>query len=365
MSDMKTIALVSGARPNFMKIAPLLRALDGGARFRTVLVHTGQHYDDAMSRSFFRDLGMRPPDVDLEVGSASHAVQTGTVMIRFDRFLDEHRIDLAVVVGDVNSTIACALTAVKRGIPVAHVEAGLRSFDRDMPEEINRLLTDAIAELLFTTEEDARKNLLAEGIPDGRIHFIGNVMVDTLFHHREEAKLLEPPCALPDRYGLVTLHRPSNVDRKEDLEKAVAVLREVSESIPLVFPIHPRTGRRLEEFGLEKSLKTKGGGVVTLPPLGYLQFLRLMLSATLVLTDSGGIQEETTALGIPCATMRENTERPITVERGTNTVCGTDRKKIARVVEDVLAGRGREGRIPEKWDGRAALRFAEAVEQFL
>lgn len=364
MSDQKTIIFVSGARPNFMKIAPLLRAMDARPRLATTLVHTGQHYDDEMSLNFFRDLGIRPPDVDLEVGSASHAVQTGTVMIRFDDYLDSHGADMVAVVGDVNSTIACTLTAVKRGIPVAHVEAGLRSFDREMPEEINRILTDSISDLLFTTEGEGEKNLLAEGIPADRIHFIGNVMVDSLFHHREEAERLAPPCAMPDRFALVTLHRPSNVDRKEDLEKVVAILLEMSDSLPVLFPVHPRTGRKLIDFGL-KSRLDEASSVTLLPPLGYLGFLRLMLSTTLILTDSGGIQEESTALGIPCLTMRENTERPITVHQGTNEVCGTDRKKIIRVTREVLEGRGKRGRIPEKWDGKAAERFAAIVENYL
>ncbi len=364
MSETKRIVFISGARPNFMKIAPLLRAMDQSPSISTTLVHTGQHYDDEMSLNFFRDLGIRPPDIDLEVGSGSHAVQTGTVMIRFDQFLDSHPADLLTVVGDVNSTIACTLTAVKRGIRVAHVEAGLRSFDRDMPEEVNRILTDSISDLLFTTEAEGKKNLLTEGVSPDKIHFIGNVMVDTLFHHREEAERLEPPCPLPDRFGLVTLHRPSNVDQKEDLEKVVAILLEVSESLPLIFPVHPRTGRKLEDFGMKCRLE-EASSITMLPPLGYLGFLRLMLSATLLLTDSGGIQEESTALGIPCITMRENTERPITVHQGTNEVCGTDRKKIVRVTREVLDGSGKKGRIPEKWDGRAAERFAAIVEEYL
>jgi len=364
LSEKKRIVCISGARPNFMKIAPLLRAMEDRPHIETILVHTGQHYDDEMSGNFFRDLGMRPPDVDLEGGSASHAVQTGTVMIRFDEFLDRTRVDRVVVVGDVNSTIACAVTAVKRGIPVAHVEAGLRSFDRAMPEEVNRVLTDSISDLLFTTEADGEKNLIAEGIPPGRIHFIGNVMVDSLFHHREEAKRIEPPCPLPERFGLVTLHRPSNVDRKEDLEKVASILVEISESLPLLFPIHPRTSRKLEEFNLKNRID-EASSIVVLPPLGYIDFLRLMMDASLILTDSGGIQEESTALGIPCITMRENTERPITVEEGTNEVCGTDREKINRVLRDVLEGRGKKGRVPEWWDGKSADRFAAIVEQSL
>ncbi len=346
-----------------MKIAPLIRALDRRDRFHARLVHTGQHYDDRMSHRFFRDLGIRPPDTDLGVGSASHAVQTGTVMIHFDDFLDQHAADMVVVVGDVNSTIACALTAVKRGIPVAHVEAGLRSFDRAMPEEVNRILTDSIADLLFTTEPDGGKNLTAEGIPAERIRFIGNVMVDTLLHHVEEAKTIDPPCDLPERFALVTVHRPSNVDAAGDLEEITAVLSTVSEKIPVVFPLHPRTEAKLEEHALRSFLEN-APSIRLLPPLGYLAFLRLMLDTTVILTDSGGIQEESTALGVPCITLRENTERPITVSGGTNEVCGRDREKILAVVTDVLEGRGKQGRIPDLWDGAAAERFAEELESF-
>ncbi|NNE09888.1 MAG: UDP-N-acetylglucosamine 2-epimerase (non-hydrolyzing) [Gemmatimonadetes bacterium] len=355
----KRIMLISGARPNFMKIAPLLRALDARPGFTTRLVHTGQHYDEDMAQSFFRDLGMRPPDIDLEVGSASHAVQTGRIMILFDELLDREHADLVLVVGDVNSTIACALVAVKRGIPVAHVEAGLRSRDRAMPEEINRILTDSISDLLFTTEESAAPNLRAEGIAAEKIHFAGNVMVDTLFHHRREAAGIPLP-AVPEPFALVTLHRPSNVDDPASLQRAVSILADSARTIPLVFPVHPRTAAKLRETGLRETLENTPG-VHLLPPANYLTFVRLLLAARVVLTDSGGIQEESTALGIPCITLRENTERPITVSEGTNEVCGLDRKKIATVLADILQGRGKSGRIPKLWDGKAAERIADTL----
>lgn len=361
MAD-KRIMLVSGARPNFMKIAPLLRALDARDGFETRLVHTGQHYDEDMAHSFFRDLGMRAPDIDLEVGSASHGVQTGRIMILFDELLDREHADLVLVVGDVNSTIACALVAVKRGIPVAHVEAGLRSRDRAMPEEINRILTDSISDLLFTTEETAAPNLHAEGIPDEKIHFAGNVMVDTLFHHRSEAAKIPLP-AVPERFALVTLHRPSNVDDSASLKRVVSILIESAGTIPLVFPVHPRTAAKLDDSGLRKTLE-QSPDVHLLPPANYLTFVRLLLAARVVMTDSGGIQEESTALGIPCITLRENTERPITVSEGTNEVCGLDERKIASVLADAVAGRGKSGRVPKLWDGKAADRIIDTLTTY-
>ncbi len=364
MSNRWRIALVSGARPNFMKIAPVLRALETDPRFDPVLVHTGQHYDDEMATRFFRDLGIRSPDVDLEVGSASHGRQTGTIMIRFDKFLDNDSVDCVVVVGDVNSTIACTLVAVKRGVMVAHVEAGLRSYDREMPEEVNRVLTDSISDLLFTTEEDALSNLEREGIDPGRVHFVGNVMVDTLFHHKEEAMRIVPPGGSTPPFGLVTIHRPSNVDEKKSLKRIVSILIEASAVRRLVFPVHPRTGAALDRFDLRTVLENENN-IELMPPLGYLEFLRLLILCDVVLTDSGGIQEESTALGVPCITLRENTERPITVSEGTNEVCGTDRDRILQVLGDVAAGRGKTGRIPARWDGRAAERIVEVLARVL
>jgi UDP-N-acetylglucosamine 2-epimerase (non-hydrolysing) len=364
-SESKQVVLVSGARPNLMKIAPVARALRKNPRFAVRLLHTGQHYDDEMAHRFFRDLGLERPDTDLGVGSLSHARQTAAIMERFDEHLDREGADLVVVVGDVNSTIACALTAVKRGILVAHVEAGLRSFDRAMPEEINRILTDAIAHFLFTTERSAGENLRREGIPEERVFFVGNVMVDTLLAHRERA-LAEPRASTrpPRGYALATFHRPSNVDRAEDLRRLVDILLDASLCIPIVFPVHPRTRERLERFDLLRPLAACGA-IDLLPPQGYLAFLRLMAEARAVLTDSGGIQEETTALGIPCLTLRTTTERPITVEEGTNVVCGQDREKILAALDEALAGRGKAGRVPERWDGCAAERIAAVLDQKL
>jgi len=357
-----------------MKIAPIMAALrdapDGpGAR----LVHTGQHYDATMKHRFFEQLGIPEPDVDLEVGSASHAVQTAEIMRRFEPVLDAERPAAVLVVGDVNSTIACSLVAVKKGVPVVHVEAGLRSFDRAMPEEINRVLTDQISDLLFTTERGAHANLLREGIDERRIHFVGNVMIDTLLRHLKQA--IPPERTLKDfpdasscleadtGFGVVTLHRPSNVDDPETLRDLLATLRQISERLPLVFPIHPRTENRIEQGALCELLDTPH--IFRLPPVGYLEMLGLMSGARVVLTDSGGMQEETTALGIPCVTLRENTERPITVEQGTNTIVGSDPTRITAAVDDVLATGGKAGRVPELWDGKAARRIAVVLREWL
>lgn len=363
------VLCVVGARPNFMKIAPIMRAFNDGSRaLRAILLHTGQHYDEAMKAAFFTQLGIPEPDVDLEVGSASHAVQTAEIMRRFEPQLEAQRADAVLVVGDVNSTIACALVAAKRGIPVVHVEAGLRSYDRTMPEEINRVLTDQISDMLFTTERSALDNLVREGIDPGRVHFTGNVMIDTLFANLPKAASPEQVVAqrgqgrafdISAGYGLVTLHRPSNVDEPAVLKRLLDTLLEISAQLPLVFPVHPRTLARLREFGLDAPLAA--GRILQTPPLGYLELLGLMAKARLVLSDSGGIQEETTALGVPCVTLRENTERPITVEQGTNTVVGTDPAAIHAVVDDVLASGGKRGRVPELWDGHAAERIADLM----
>jgi UDP-N-acetylglucosamine 2-epimerase (non-hydrolysing) len=368
------IACVVGARPNFMKIAPILRALRARPHvFAPALVHTGQHYDQAMKDAFFDQLGIPEPDVDLGVGSGSHAVQTAEIMRRFEPELDRLRPEVIVVVGDVNSTIACALVAVKKGIAVVHVEAGLRSFDRGMPEEINRVLTDQISDLLFTTEPDGERNLRREGVDPTKVHFVGNVMIDTLLMNRSRAATpatvlagLENGAACLDSdsgYGVLTLHRPSNVDDPATLRRLLGVLSEVATSLPLVFPVHPRTRERIRAAGLGDLLHSPR--FVVAEPLGYLELLGLMTQARLVLTDSGGIQEETTALGVPCITLRENTERPITVERGTNTVVGTDPVAIRRCVADVLQTGGKQGRVPDLWDGRAAERIADALQAWL
>jgi len=365
-----SIVSVVGARPNFMKIAPLMRAFEASeAPLASCLVHTGQHYDAAMKAAFFDQLGIPEPDIDLGVGSGSHAVQTAEIMKRFEPVLDERRPDAVLVVGDVNSTIACALVAVKKGVPVVHVEAGLRSRDRSMPEEINRVLTDQLSELLFTTERSAEDNLVAEGIARERIHFVGNVMIDTLRMHLERAVPPEQTLAGVGRadrwleaaagFGVLTLHRPSNVDDPRVLRRLVETLLEVADQVPLVFPMHPRTRGRLAETGLDARLAQ--GRILVTDPLGYLELLGMMSRARLVLTDSGGLQEETTALGIPCITLRENTERPITVEQGTNTIVGTDPARILAAVDEVLTNGGKQGRVPELWDGRAALRIRDRL----
>jgi len=362
-----SILCVVGARPNFMKIAPIMAAFESGPyALPARLLHTGQHYDEAMNHQFFEELGIPRPDINLEVGSASHAVQTAEIMRRFEPVLDAEQPAAVLVVGDVNSTIACALVASKRGIPVIHVEAGLRSYDRAMPEEINRVLTDQISDLLFITERSARANLLREGIADERIHFVGNVMIDTLHHNLKRAvpvaQTLGRP--VPDAgYAVLTLHRPSNVDHSDVLQSLLETVSEIALRIPVVFPLHPRTRAQIEKHGLRRLLDNPN--LTTLPPLGYLQMLGLMQQARLVLTDSGGIQEETTALGVPCITLRHNTERPITVDEGTNTVVGQDREKILAAFDAVLDGSGKAGRIPEFWDGQASQRIAAFLHNWL
>ncbi len=380
MSDQKTdaglrpVMCVVGARPNFMKMAPILRALAAHQPpIPALLVHTGQHYDQDMNDKLFVDLRLPRPDINLEVGSGTHAVQTAEVMKRFEPALDAHRPSCVLVVGDVNSTLACSLVAVKKGIPVVHVEAGLRSGDRRMPEEINRVLTDQISDRLYTTERSALDNLLKEGIGADRVCFAGNVMIDSLLAHRERARSAADtlrthgadPAVLqgPNGYGVVTMHRPSNVDQKETLEPLLNTLREVAAQVPLVFALHPRTKAAIERLGVQHLVDPKT--MVVLPPQGYLEMVGLMAGATVVLTDSGGLQEETTALGVPCLTMRENTERPITIEQGTNTMVGRDRAASLGALADILAGRGKRGRVPELWDGRAAERIAADLHAWL
>jgi len=368
------LACIVGARPNYMKMAPLVRAF---GRHRSlpevVLVHTGQHYDVAMNERLFADLELPTPDVNLEVGSGTHAVQTAEIMRRFEPVLDEIRPSCIVVVGDVNSTLACSLVAIKMGIPVVHVEAGLRSFDREMPEEINRILTDQIADLLFTTERSAADNLAREGIAPERIRFVGNVMIDSLLFHRKRAT--QPATTLASAgiaadflqgaagFGVVTLHRPSNVDTPSAMREAVSLLRDVAVRIPLIWPVHPRAKANIELFGLAPLLANSR--IALLPPQGYLEMLGLLANAKLVLTDSGGIQEETTALAVPCLTMRDNTERPITVAQGTNTLVGRSRQLALDCVEEILRTGGKQGRSPELWDGLAAGRIAEELHNFL
>ena len=350
-----------------MKIAPVMDRLRAAA-IDVALVHTGQHYDESMSDSFFRQLGIPEPDVDLEVGSATHAAQTAEIMIRFEPVLERYAPSAVIVVGDVNSTIACALVAAKREVPVVHIEAGLRSFDRTMPEEINRVLTDQLSEILFTTEGDARENLKREGIRDERIHFVGNVMIDSLLGHLDRAvapretlqALGQEPIPEGTDYGVVTLHRPSNVDEPEQLRLLMATLVRVSDRLPLVFPVHPRTASKLENLGFDCPPR-----LLLTPPVGYLEMLGLMKDAKLVMTDSGGMQEETTALGVPCLTLRENTERPITVSKGTNTIVGRDPVRIEREVETILTTGGKGGRSPELWDGKASARIRDVLVSWL
>ena len=369
-----SVICVVGARPNFMKMAPILRAMKSHVPpIPALLVHTGQHYDKDMSDRLFEELDLPRPDINLEVGSATHAIQTAEVMRRFEPVLDAHKPSCVLVVGDVNSTLACTLVAVKKGIPVAHVEAGLRSYDRSMPEEINRILTDQIADRLYTTERSALGNLGLEGIPADRVCFVGNVMIDSLVASKPRARSARDTLAAcqadvsvlghAQGYGVVTLHRPSNVDQPDTLREMLAILGEVAAKVPLVFAMHPRTRNNIERFnllGLVDAAK-----MVLLPPQGYLEMLGLMARASLVLTDSGGLQEETTALGVPCLTLRENTERPITVEQGTNILVGRNRDAIIAHVDEILAGKGKHGRVPELWDGHAAERIAADLWQWL
>ena len=348
---------VVGARPNFMKVAPVLAQLRKRGQVRQVLVHTGQHYDAKMSDVFFQDLGMPQPDVHLGVGSGSHAQQTARVMIEVEPVLAREMPEVVVVAGDVNSTVAVALVAAKMGIPIAHIEAGLRSRDWTMPEEINRVLTDRLSDLLFTPSRDGDENLRKEGIDPERVHFVGNVMIDSLhaaLPRARESRIRERLELSRQGYALATLHRPANVDDPAALSGLLSAHAEVAVSIPVVFPIHPRTRARLPA-GFEPR------GLKLVEPLGYVDFLALIADARLVMTDSGGIQEETTALGVPCLTLRENTERPVTVETGTNQLVGTDPARAVSAAREVLAGRVRPGRIPELWDGRAAERVADVL----
>lgn len=369
--EKKLVLCIVGARPNFMKIAPIMDAFGFSETLSAKLIHTGQHYDADMKKAFFDQLGIPEPDVDLEVGSGSHAVQTAEIMKRFEPIVDELKPAAVLVVGDVNSTIACALVASKKEVPVIHVEAGLRSYDRGMPEEINRVLTDQISDYLFTTEKSAEANLAKEGVGASKIFFVGNVMIDTLLKQKEKAVPVPETLAqagykelkLDNGYALLTLHRPSNVDQPEVLARLLETIAAISKSIPVIFPIHPRTKAKIEQFGLNNILADNE--IYTFNPLGYHELLGIMANAKIVLTDSGGIQEETTALGVPCITMRENTERPITVSEGTNTIAGVDSNKIMEIFMDVMETGGKSGRVPEKWDGNTAHRIVKILEEHL
>jgi UDP-N-acetylglucosamine 2-epimerase (non-hydrolysing) len=364
---MKKVLHIVGARPNFMKAAPIHKAIAKSGQLAQVLVHTGQHYDVKMSDVFFTDLGMPAPDVYLGIGSGSHAEQTARTMIELEKVFLREKPDLVSVVGDVNSTLAGALVASKMGIRIAHVEAGLRSFDRSMPEEINRILTDRISDLLLTPSQDADANLLKEGLDPARIHFVGNVMIDSLLASKARAEQLSTLKDLgltPHGYAVCTLHRASNVDDPKVLGGLLSALAHVSTRVPVIFPVHPRTRKMLADHGLSGMLE-RAPSLRLVDPMGYLEFLALTSQARLILTDSGGLQEESTALGVPCLTLRENTERPITVEEGTNLVVGTDPVRISEEADRALNGKGKQGRVPALWDGRTAERIAALYERVL
>lgn len=359
---MKKIISVVGARPNFMKVAPLHRAfLKYSDKVQHLICHTGQHYDENMSKIFFDDLELPKPDFYLGVGSGSHAEQTGRIMIEFEKILLKEKPDLIIVVGDVNSTIACSLTAAKLNIKTAHVEAGLRSFDRKMPEELNRLLTDQISDFLFVTEKSGLENLKKDGIPDDKVFFVGNVMIDSLAYFLEKAEssdALDKFNLKPSDYVLVTLHRPSNVDSKEQLDKIINMLNSISQKRKIIFPIHPRTKSNIDRYSLPDKIDPN---VILCDPIGYIDFLNLLRNSELVITDSGGIQEETTYLGVQCITVRKSTERPITVEIGTNHLVGNDFKKAEITANNILNGSRKKGIIPDLWNGKAAERISEII----
>ena len=364
---MKTVLHVVGARPNFMKVAPIHRAIAERGVLRQRLIHTGQHYDVNMSDVFFADLKLPAPDVHLGAGSGSHAEQTAKVMLELEKICASERPDLISVVGDVNSTLAAALVAAKALIPLAHVEAGLRSYDLTMPEEINRMVTDRLAALLLTPSPDANENLRKEGIDESRIFFVGNVMIDSLLAFKAKAEALPTLQRMgltPRGYAVCTMHRPSNVDDAETFAALLNALAEISKKTPVIFPVHPRTRRMISDGNLEASL-TSYPDLRLIDPMGYLEFLSLTSRAALILTDSGGLQEEATALNVPCLTLRENTERPITVTVGTNEIVGTSPQRIKAEAFKALSGHGKTGRLPDRWDGRAAVRIAEVFERTL
>lgn len=360
------ILCVCGARPNFMKIAPLMRVFKETRDLCTLLVHTGQHYDEKMSKLFFDELNIPKPDVNLEVGSGSHAVQTAEVMKRFEPVVLNFKPDYVLVVGDVNSTIACGLVAVKLGVKLIHVEAGLRSFDRTMPEEINRILTDSISDLLFVTEQSGVDNLKHEGINSDKVHLVGNVMIDTLLANRQKAEqsgILEQLKVEKKKYAVITLHRPSNVDDLGNLEKIITAFEVIEKDLKLVFPIHPRTKKNIEGSVLQTRVSAMSN-LILLEPVGYLDFLKLTANAAIVITDSGGIQEETTILGVPCMTLRENTERPITCTEGTNKLVHVETQDILKHYREIKANAyGSKGKIPRYWDGKAAERIVKVIDE--
>lgn len=364
MNHQKKIFLVAGARPNFMKIAPIVRALQNHSDyFKYEIIHTGQHYDRDMSDVFFEELGIPEPNYHLECGGGSHAQQTGKIMVAFETICQKQKPDCVLVVGDVNSTLACSIVAKKLHIPVAHVEAGLRSYDRTMPEEINRLVTDSISDWFFCTEPVGVENLLKEGKPSNAIFHVGHVMVDNLFYQLDKISKVDVSSfysvafkAQHSRYGVVTLHRPSNVDDKDILTSIISALNSIAEKLPLIFPVHPRTRANLQKYGL-----TVSSSITLTGPLSYMDFLNLWKDSVIIMTDSGGLQEESTSLGIPCLTLRDNTERPVTVEEGTNLLVGTDYENILREALNILNGQGKTGRRPVLWDGFAAERIVKEL----
>ncbi|MBU0672785.1 MAG: UDP-N-acetylglucosamine 2-epimerase (non-hydrolyzing) [Candidatus Margulisbacteria bacterium] len=357
----KKIISVVGARPNFMKVAPMSREFAKYPKqFQHLILHTGQHYDANMSKVFFEELSIPKPDIYLGIGSGGHGEQTGKIMIEFEKICVQEKPDLILVYGDVNSTVAAALVAVKLHIPIGHVEAGLRSFDRAMPEEINRILTDSISDYLFTPSPDGDVNLRKEGVAKNKIFMVGDIMVDSLVFNRKKAAKLSVLPSLnlsPGAYALLTLHRPSNVDSQENMSRIFKALKVIGKKIPIVFPVHPRTKKMLDRFGL-----TKVPGIELVSPLGYLEFLNLMMNCKFVLSDSGGIQEETTVLGIPCLTLRDTTERPITLTHGTNTLVWHNPKKIIAEANKILRGQAKKGRLPDFWDGKTAKRIVKILK---
>ncbi|MHA1252627.1 MAG: non-hydrolyzing UDP-N-acetylglucosamine 2-epimerase [Candidatus Helarchaeota archaeon] len=359
----RLIYIVGGARPNFIKIAPLINEMKNfNLKFK--LIHTGQHYDYNMSTIFFKNLDIPEPDIHLNVGSASHAVQTANIMIKFEKYILNDKPDLVIVVGDVNSTLACALVAKKLNINVAHIEAGLRSFDMQMPEEINRKLTDQISDLLFITEKSAKKNLKREGINLEKVFFVGNIMIDTLIlnlNKIEKLHFYKKFNLKKKNFSLITIHRPSNVDNKADLEKIIEIINFISSKIKTIFPIHPRTQKNLQKFNLNSKLNKNN--LIIIQPVGYLQFMNLMYNSRFIITDSGGIQEEATFLKIPTLTLRNNTERPITISKGTNSLVGTDIQKIKKYISQILSNNYKKGSTIEKWDGKTAKRIVEVIQR--
>jgi UDP-N-acetylglucosamine 2-epimerase (non-hydrolysing) len=366
VSDAKTrILVIAGARPNFMKVAPLLREFKRHrARFNVKLVHTGQHYDFKMSDVFFRDLGIPKPNIYLGVGSGSHAVQTAKLMVAFEKILIQEKPDWIIVVGDVNSTLACSLVASKMGVKVAHVEAGLRSFDRSMPEEINRIVTDSLSDALFVSEPSGSANLKKEGVAASKIFFVGNVMIDTLLYQMpkiDKSLILQKLNLKPKEYAILTLHRPSNVDARYALIEIYKILQETSEKIKVVYAIHPRTRKMVSAHGLDEQFNGLKN-VMLIEPLGYIDFIKLVKHSRFALTDSGGIQEETTVLNVPCLTMRENTERPVTITEGTNILVGRNHRKIVRCTHQIIADKFKQGKAPKLWDGKAAQRIVDIFD---